>query len=107
MPPNDYRLPRVSRKEATIMELLLGGDELYGLQMIRERPNDLKRGTIYVTLNRLEDKGYIKSKEIAPKEGEQGPSRRVYQITGNGKHVMETLATASAMMRGQLGGGYA
>jgi len=107
MPPNDYKLPRVSRKEAIIMELLLAGDELYGLQMIRERPNDLKRGTIYVTLNRLEDKGFIKSKEIAPKEGEQGPARRVYQITGTGRRVLEAMAAASAVMQGQLGGGYA
>jgi len=53
--------------------------------MIRESNAVLKRGTIYVLLNRLEDKGLIKSRERPQKSGEQGPVRRVYRITDAGR----------------------
>jgi DNA-binding PadR family transcriptional regulator len=101
----EFRKP--SAKETIILELLLGGKELYGLEMIRKRPRDLKRGTIYVTLDRMEDKGLIRSKEIKTPEGAQGPPRRVYQITGHGSQVMEIMSMAAGMMKdGRLGGGY-
>ena len=89
------------------MSLLLGGEELYGLEMIKKKPNDLKRGTVYVTLDRMEDKGLIKSKEIETPKGEQGPKRRVYQITGAGSRTMEAMAAAAAIMNGRYGGQYA
>lgn len=102
MAPNNYQFPRISQKEQIILEMLLAGDELYGLQMIRQSPTDLKRGTIYVTLNRLEEKGFIRSREMATQEGEQGPARRVYAITGEGENVMNAMAVASQML--QTGG---
>lgn len=75
----------ITEKQAAILGQLINGDEKYGLEMIRDSNGILKRGTIYVLLNRLEDKGLVKSKSKRQKAGEQGPARRVYQITGTGR----------------------
>lgn len=59
---------------------------MYGLQLIAESNGILKRGSIYVLLNRMEDNGLVKSKlEKKTPEGEQGPPRRKYRITGLGE----------------------
>ena len=51
----------VSRKELLVLELLVGNKQLYGLQLVAASKGRLKRGTVYVTLGRMEDKGYIAS----------------------------------------------
>ncbi len=51
--------PRISRTERIILDLLVHDEELYGLQIV-ERSNGLvKRGTVYVTLGRMQEKGYV------------------------------------------------
>jgi DNA-binding PadR family transcriptional regulator len=37
---------------------LLRHQELYGLQLVAASRGRLKRGTVYVTLRRMEEKGY-------------------------------------------------
>ena len=92
------RPSRVSGKEEEILELLMEHQKLYGLEMVA-KSNSLKRGTIYVTLNRLEDKGLVKSREVQPKKGARGPARRVYSITMDGKRVaMAVRDYAKAVM---------
>ena len=54
-------VPRLSQKEALILELLVANGELYGLQLVAASRRRLKRGTVYVTLGRMEDKGYVAS----------------------------------------------
>ena len=51
------RVLSVSPKQLLVLELLLHGQELYGLQLVAESSDQLKRGTVYVTLRRMEDKG--------------------------------------------------
>ena len=78
-------MPRLSTKEAIILDLLVNQGSMYGLEMIRAS-DDLKRGTVYVTLGRMAEKGYVESHlEDAP---EGGVARRVYQATGHGKRVL-------------------
>lgn len=57
---------------------------MYALQMVEESGNRLKRGTIYVTLGRMEDKGYIKSRRESDSEI-KGPKKRFYKITAEGR----------------------
>ena len=83
--------PRVSGKEEIILNLLIDGTQRYGLEMIKAKPRDLKRGTIYVTLDRMEDKGLITSEVVETPEGKQGPARRMYQITGTGERTMQAM----------------
>jgi PadR family transcriptional regulator, regulatory protein PadR len=83
------RLPRFSATERQIIELLVAHDELFGLQMVELSEGRLKRGTVYVTLGRMEEKGYIRSRlEDAPPEA-GGLPRRIYQTTPLGRQVLE------------------
>lgn len=86
--------PRLSRKEALILEMLVAGGEMYGLEMVETSQGELKRGTVYVTLNRMEDKGYIESRteEQPPPEG--GLPRRRYKPTGYGARLLSALELA-------------
>ena len=59
-------IPRLTPKERLILDLLLNapGCELYGLEMVKKSGGALKRGTVYVTLERMADKGYVTSREM-------------------------------------------
>jgi PadR family transcriptional regulator PadR len=78
----------VSPKELLILELLLRHDELYGLQLVSESRGRLKRGTVYVTLGRMEDKGYITSKLDDSPPGAGGLPRRIYSATPLGRRML-------------------
>lgn len=67
-----------SRQWNVIIELLDHRGEMNGLEMIKARPAVLKRGTIYITLNRMEEHGVISSRYV---EGE----RRSYRLTDGTK----------------------
>ena len=55
------RLPTVSAKERIVLELLVSSGAKYGLQLVDESRGRLKRGTVYVTLGRMEQKGLVES----------------------------------------------
>jgi DNA-binding PadR family transcriptional regulator len=80
---------RLSGKEQLVLELLqaTGGREMYGLQMVLASGGRLSRGTAYVTLDRMEDKGLLVSRQEAPGPGVRGIPRRLYQVTGHGVAV--------------------
>ena len=74
-------------KEALILELLIDGDELYGLELVARSKRRLKRGTVYVTLGRMEKKRLIRSRLEAPPPEAGGMPRRVYSPTADGRRV--------------------
>jgi PadR family transcriptional regulator, regulatory protein PadR len=92
----DAGLPSLSVTEALIMELLLAqpATELYGLELVRASGNRVKRGTVYVTLSRMEEKGYIESREEERQPNIPGLPRRLYRVTGYGQRVYELLRLA-------------
>src|SRR5918994_2318374 len=71
------RVLTVSPKELLVLELLRH-QELYGLQLVAASRGRLKRGTVYVTLGRMEEKGYITSTLDDPPPGAGGLPRRLY-----------------------------
>jgi DNA-binding PadR family transcriptional regulator len=92
------RYPRaltLSRKESMILELLVQERARYGLQLVAASRRQLKRGTVYVTLGRMEDKGYITSRleDAPPAAG--GLPRRVYEPTALGRRVLAAWTGAS------------
>jgi DNA-binding PadR family transcriptional regulator len=92
------RLPTLSGKESLILQLLVRHKELYGLQLVAESRRRLKRGTVYVTLQRMEEKGYVASRlEDAPLEA-GGLPRRVYRPTALGRRVLAVWTTAARLM---------
>src|SRR6478609_12196153 len=85
----------LSAKESLILELLVDGGELYGLQLVGASKRKLKRGTVYVTLGRMEEKGYITSRlEDAPADV-GGMPRRLYEATPLGRRVLTAWSAAA------------
>ena len=62
--------------------LLTEHDELFGLQMVELSGGRLKRGTVYVTLGRMQEKGYLESRQEPLPPGAIGLPRRLYRPTG-------------------------
>ncbi len=81
-------IPRLSRKERLIVELLINRGEMYGLEMVKTAPHELKRGTVYVTLGRMADKGYVESRQIK-EPGDPGLPKRLFRATGRGQLLWE------------------
>src|ERR1043166_9707917 len=89
------KLLTLSVKESLILELLVERGELYGLQLVASSKRKLKRGTVYVTLGRMEDKGYITSRlEDAPPDM-GGLPRRLYEATPLGRRVLAAWSAAT------------
>src|SRR3954465_6373999 len=98
MPPL-RRVPSLSAKETIILELLVAETELYGLQLVAASRRRLKRGTVYVTLGRMEEKGYITSRiEDAPPDA-GGLPRRLYEPTALGRRVLAAWEQAHVHFR--------
>jgi PadR family transcriptional regulator PadR len=87
----------LSEKESLILELLCRGEQMYGLQLVAASKRRLKRGTVYVTLGRMEEKGYVTSHLEAPPSEAGGLPRRIYQPTALGRRVL-TVWTAGARL---------
>src|SRR2546429_856167 len=83
---------------------LLAKEEKYGFQILRElrdRSNgffDLKEGTLYPALRRLEERGVVESRWQEP---ESGMPRKYYRLTDRGRTpVAEALAIWDALTAG-------
>jgi PadR family transcriptional regulator, regulatory protein PadR len=86
-------------KEAVALELLRGGREMYGLEMVRASNGALLRGTIYVLLDRLEDKGWVSSR-VEKQSDQSGMPRPRYRITGLGQRALAARDAAEATLAG-------
>jgi PadR family transcriptional regulator PadR len=87
--PPHPRVLTVSPKELLILDLLVREKVLYGLQLVDASKGQLKRGTVYVTLGRMEEKGFITSSldEAPPRAG--GLPRRLYTATAMGRRMFK------------------
>ena len=95
------RLPPLPATERLILELLVeGGKEMFGLELIGASHGRLKRGSIYVTLQRMSKKGLVESREDARPAPEIGIPRRLYTASGFGARVLRayTMAESSLLM---------
>ena len=97
--------PTISSTESLVIDLL-GKDERYGLELVDTSGRKLKRGTIYVTLSRMESKGFIVSRSEDPHPQAIGLPRRMYQVTPYGlrvqkayKSLCEVLALRTVAVR--------
>jgi len=76
------------RKEQLILELLAASGPMYGLLLVERSDGALKRGTVYVTLGRMEAKGLVESAQEPPGPGSIGLPRRVYRLTALGERTL-------------------
>jgi PadR family transcriptional regulator PadR len=95
------RVLTVSPKELLVLELLRH-QELYGLQLVAASRGRLKRGTVYVTLGRMEQKGYITSTLDAPPSGTGGLPRRIYAMTALGRRMFRAWTSGAKRLMPEL-----
>jgi PadR family transcriptional regulator, regulatory protein PadR len=81
-------IPSLPPKERLILDLLVSRGRLFGLQLVAMSEGALKRGTVYVTLGRMEAKGFIRSEQEAMPPGAIGLPRRLYYPTTLGERVL-------------------
>jgi PadR family transcriptional regulator PadR len=92
------RVLTLSAKESVILQLLVRDDEAYGLELVSASRGRLKRGTVYVTLGRMEEKGYVSSRlEDAPADA-GGLPRRIYRATVLGRQVLEAWSQPAKVL---------
>ena len=86
-------VPTLPDKERLILELLVSGGTMFGLQLVEASRGRLKRGTVYVTLGRMEEKGYVESEQEPRTAGAIGLPRRLYRPTGLGERALRAWST--------------
>lgn len=83
-----------------ILALMRLGDDAYGVPICREIEEQTGRevavGSVYATLERLEEKGFVCSKKGEPTAERGGRAKRYFRMTGNG--IREVRRTQRALM---------
>ena len=82
------RLPSISAVESIVLDLI-ESRERYGLELVELSGGRLKRGSVYVTLGRMERKGFVISRQEDRTEGAIGLPRRLYRATPYGLKVRD------------------
>lgn len=61
-------------------------------EALAEANRQISIGSLYVSLSRLEDKGYLKSKSGEPTKERGGKAKRYFSLTGAGCKVLQDTA---------------
>ncbi|HWJ13878.1 MAG TPA: PadR family transcriptional regulator [Gemmatimonadaceae bacterium] len=76
------------------------GDDAYGLAVRRDvsarTGRDYSIGAVYTTLQRLEDKGLLRSRTTDPLPVRGGRSRRQFKLTASGSRAMRDAERVAA-----------
>lgn len=76
--------PFSERTELLVLQRLRDAPRgMYGLELVKGSDGALKRGSVYLTLGRLEEKGYVQSRAQADANHPHIP-RPIYKITALG-----------------------
>lgn len=100
----NQQFSRITDIEALIMGILLNkaSAEIYGWELLDASNGKLKKGTIYVILNRMEEKGYIESHKENRRDGARGLPRRMYKLTGMGHRLISAWEIAHEQFVGGI-----
>ncbi len=87
---------KLNKKEQLIMAMLFSplpnNIEEYGVSLVNKSQGRLKKGTIYVYLQSLEEKGLIESRKEERNPGTRGLARRLYRITDEGLSLITNIS---------------
>ena len=79
-------------QEVALLTILVLGDEAYGVSIKLEINKNVKRtisrGALHTALTRLEEKGYLKSRQGEANEERGGRPKRYYEVTNKGKSAL-------------------
>jgi PadR family transcriptional regulator PadR len=87
-------MPSLGDFEArTLYAVALDRGDAYGVSIhdtIQERTgDDVAMGAIYATLDRLEKKGYLRSRWSEPTAARGGRRKRLFELTGLGEQALQ------------------
>lgn len=88
------RSRRLSDQTVAVLAVLANkrGDWLYGLQLAAA--TDLKSGSLYPILARLNERGFVESQWLEPEKPGR-PPRHAYRITGAGRAALRDARSAA------------
>jgi PadR family transcriptional regulator PadR len=97
----------------TMLVLLRLGEDAYGVPIAREIEEQTKRevklGSVYATLERLQEKGFVVSELGEPTPERGGRAKRYFRVTKQGmRKVRDTRQTLISLWQGvpELEGGH-
>jgi PadR family transcriptional regulator, regulatory protein PadR len=99
----DKKLSLGSFEEIVLLVVARLRDKAYGVP-IRQMAEDATRqtvsiGAVYTTLERLEQKGLVTSRQGEPTAERGGRAKRYYDITGTGVQALNDAERARTMLR--------
>ena len=92
-------------EQIVLLAVLRVGEGAYGVpvheEIVQLAKRDLTLGTVYKTLSRLEEKGFVRSYEGDPTPQRGGRRKRCFAVTTAGRKSLEsTFATLRRMAGG-------
>jgi DNA-binding PadR family transcriptional regulator len=81
-------------------------DNAYGatiFETMREANRKLSIGSLYVTLGRLEDKGFLSSRQGEPTPERGGRAKKYFKLTGTGVTALHEAEAMRRQFRGDPG----
>ncbi|MFY0591377.1 PadR family transcriptional regulator [Roseivirga sp.] len=82
-------------QELALLTILVLGDDAYGVSIKKEinsnRSTAISRGALHTALTRLEEKGYLKSRQGEANEARGGRPKRYYEVSNKGKSALHEL----------------
>ena len=87
-------------EQLVLTAILTQGDDAYGVSIHAKvaelaRPKAVSLGAVYVTLDRLEDKGMVKSWLSDPTGQRGGRAKRCYRLQALGERALEESAVTA------------
>src|ERR1700728_4948202 len=87
-------------EQLVLTAILTRGENAYGVSIhskVQElaRPKAVSLGAVYVTLDRMEDKGYVKSWLSEPTSERGGRAKRCYRLEALGERALEESAVTA------------
>ena len=83
-----------------LTSVLMLGEHAYGLAMHQKiselsAPRTVRQGAVYMTLDRLKDKGLVRSWMSDPTPERGGRSKRYYELTARGARALKQSTTTA------------
>ena len=90
-------LPKLTRTERLILEQLVGQPTgKYGLEIVKHSGGSIRRGSVYVLLERMADRGLVKVDPGKSTPATGGLPRPTYSPTGLGMKVLSAYQVLEA-----------
>jgi DNA-binding PadR family transcriptional regulator len=90
--------------------LMILGENAYGMtiheqvEKLAEGTRSVSLGSVYTTLDRLEQKGYVRSWYGGATEERGGRTKRFFEITGSGQLALKNSLRVSSNVLREIGG---